>query len=123
MFDVGFWEMSMIGLIALIVLGPERLPKVARTAGLWIGRAKRMVSDVKADVNREIRMSELKELEELKSSVAKTGKDFKESMDDVGDELKKGSEGLNIKDAIEDSANQIASSASASATEESNEKR
>ncbi len=69
MFDIGFWEMSLIALIALVVLGPERLPKLARTVGLWVGRARRMVSDVKADIDREIRNSELKDMEQVKQDV------------------------------------------------------
>ena len=60
MFDVGFWELAIIAVIALLVIGPERLPKAARTAGLWVGRARRMVTDVKADIDREIRESDLR---------------------------------------------------------------
>ena len=55
MFDVGFWEISLIALVALLVIGPERLPKVARVAGLWIGRGRRMIGSVKADIEREIK--------------------------------------------------------------------
>lgn len=61
MFDVGFWELSLIMVVLLLVVGPERLPKLARTAGVWVGRARRMVADVKAEVNRELRAQELKE--------------------------------------------------------------
>ena len=60
MFDVGFWELTIIGVVALLVIGPERLPRVARTAGLWLGRARRFVSTVKADIDREIAADELK---------------------------------------------------------------
>lgn len=63
MFDVGFSEIFVIGIVALIVLGPERLPKVARTAGHLLGRLQRYVSDVKADINREIQLEELKKLQ------------------------------------------------------------
>lgn len=62
MFDVGFWELSLIALVALLVIGPERLPKVARIAGLWIGRGRRLISSVKADIEREIKAEELKEV-------------------------------------------------------------
>jgi sec-independent protein translocase protein TatB len=62
MFDVGFWELSLIGLVALLVIGPERLPKVARIVGLWIGRGRRMISSVKADIEREIKAEELKDV-------------------------------------------------------------
>ena len=60
MFDIGFSELVLIGLVALIVIGPERLPRVARTAGHLLGRLQRYVSDVKADINREIQLEELK---------------------------------------------------------------
>jgi sec-independent protein translocase protein TatB len=60
MFDVGFWELAVIGVVALLVIGPERLPRVARTAGLWLGRARRFVSSVKADIDRELAADELK---------------------------------------------------------------
>ena len=62
MFDIGFWELLVIGVVALLVIGPERLPKVARTAGLWVGRARRFVSTVKADIDREIAADELKKV-------------------------------------------------------------
>jgi Tat protein translocase TatB subunit len=52
MFEIGFWEMIMVGVVMLIVVGPERLPGLARTAGLWIGKARRMFAEVKADVDR-----------------------------------------------------------------------
>jgi sec-independent protein translocase protein TatB len=60
MFDIGFWELTVIGVVALLVIGPERLPRVARTAGLWMGRARRFVSSVKADIDRELAADELK---------------------------------------------------------------
>ncbi|MCX7168347.1 MAG: Sec-independent protein translocase protein TatB [Rhodocyclales bacterium] len=63
MFDVGLSELMVIAVVALVVIGPERLPKVARTAGLILGRLQRYVSDVKADINREIQLDELKQLQ------------------------------------------------------------
>ncbi len=62
MFDVGFSEMVVIAVVALIVIGPEKLPRVARTVGALIGRMRRYVNDVKADINREIELDELKKL-------------------------------------------------------------
>jgi sec-independent protein translocase protein TatB len=64
MFDFSFGELAIIGAVALVVLGPERLPKVARTAGEWLGKAQRYVSQVKSDINREIELAELKKLQE-----------------------------------------------------------
>ena len=72
MFDVGFWELAIIAVIALLVIGPERLPKAARTVGLWVGRARRMVTDVKADIDREIREGDLAELKKAGEELKKT---------------------------------------------------
>jgi len=63
MFDIGFSEIVVIGAVALIVIGPERLPKVARTAGILFGRMQRYVNDVKADISREIELEELRQLQ------------------------------------------------------------
>lgn len=62
MFDIGFWELSVIFVVALIVVGPERLPGLARTVGLWVGKARRFVASVKADIDRELQAEELKKL-------------------------------------------------------------
>lgn len=59
MFDIGIWEMAAIGVVGLVVLGPERLPKVARTVGHLVGRVQRYVAQVKHDINREVQLSEL----------------------------------------------------------------
>lgn len=64
MFDVGFSELMVIAVVALIVIGPERLPKVARTAGHLLGRLQRYVGDVKSDINREMQLDELKKLQD-----------------------------------------------------------
>jgi sec-independent protein translocase protein TatB len=62
-FDIGFSEMMLIGLVALVVIGPERLPKVARTVGTMLGRMQRYVNDVKAEVEREMRIEEIRKLQ------------------------------------------------------------
>jgi len=62
MFDVGFQEITLIGLIALIVIGAERLPRMARTLGLWMGKIRFYVNQVKSDIDREVRAQELKEM-------------------------------------------------------------
>lgn len=72
MFDIGFSEMIVIAVIALIVLGPEKLPRVARTAGHLLGRMQRYVNDVKADINREIELDELKKLQKEMQSTAQS---------------------------------------------------
>lgn len=68
MFDVGLSELMVIAIVALVVIGPERLPKVARTAGHLLGRLQRYVSDVKSDINREMQLDELKKLQQQVSS-------------------------------------------------------
>jgi sec-independent protein translocase protein TatB len=68
MFDIGLTELMVIAVVALVVIGPERLPKVARTAGHILGRLQRYVSDVKSDINREMQLDELKKLQQQVSS-------------------------------------------------------
>jgi sec-independent protein translocase protein TatB len=63
MFDIGFSEIVVIGVVALVVIGPERLPKTARTLGHLFGRLQRYVSDVKADISREMELDELRKLQ------------------------------------------------------------
>jgi sec-independent protein translocase protein TatB len=77
MFDIGFSELLVIAVVALIVIGPERLPKVARTIGHLIGRMQRYVNDVKADIAREM---ELDELKKLRSSMEETARSFEQSV-------------------------------------------
>ncbi len=72
MFDIGFSELLVIGIVALVVIGPERLPKVARTVGGWLGKLNRYAAQVKDDVNREMKLEELKKFqEEMKASAQK----------------------------------------------------
>jgi sec-independent protein translocase protein TatB len=77
MFDIGFSELLVIGLVALIVIGPERLPRVARTIGILAGRLQRYVADVKADINREV---ELEELRKMKDSVQEAASNIENSV-------------------------------------------
>ncbi len=79
MFDVGFWEVGIIALIALLVLGPERLPRAARTAGLWVGKARRTLAEVKRDIDREIDAADLKELKTIKDDLKETESAFKDA--------------------------------------------
>ena len=78
MFDIGFSELLVIAIVALIVIGPERLPKVARTLGHLFGRMQRYVNDVKADITREM---ELEELRKLQSSVEDAARSIQSSVD------------------------------------------
>jgi len=80
MFDVGFWEIAVISVIALIILGPERLPRAARSMGLWVGKARRMLAEVKRDIDRELDASELKNIkDEVKETVQDSKKIFDEA--------------------------------------------
>jgi sec-independent protein translocase protein TatB len=72
MFDIGFSELLVIGIVALIVIGPERLPKVARTLGHLFGRMQRYVNDVKADISREMELDELKKLQTTMQDAARS---------------------------------------------------
>jgi sec-independent protein translocase protein TatB len=71
-FDVGFTELMVIALVGLIVIGPERLPRVARTVGHLLGRLQRYVSDVKSDINREMQLEELKKLQQQVAAEARS---------------------------------------------------
>ena len=64
MFDVGFSELVVIGIVALIVIGPERLPAVARTVGTLLGRIRRYANDVKSEVNRELQLEEVRKMQQ-----------------------------------------------------------
>ena len=79
MFDVGFWEIAIIALIALIILGPERLPRAARTIGLWVGKARRTLSEVKRDIDRELDASELKNIKNIKDDLQDTKNIFEDA--------------------------------------------
>ena len=81
MFDVGFWELALIGAVALLIVGPERLPGVARNVGLWVGKARRMLRDVKDDISRELREQEIADLDALKKDVAEVGSKISEAVD------------------------------------------
>jgi sec-independent protein translocase protein TatB len=72
MFDIGVSEIFVIGVVALIVIGPERLPRVAKTMGHLFGRLQRYVSDVKADINREIDLEELRKLQSTMQDAARS---------------------------------------------------
>lgn len=102
MFDVGFSELLVIGIVALLVIGPEKLPSVARTVGALLGRMQRYVNDVKADINREI---ELDELKKLQTTVQDAAKSIETSMNETmsgfqsqADELNKIASGESLAD-------------------------
>jgi len=91
MFDAGFLEVLIIGIIALLVVGPERLPGVARKVGGWVGRARAFVDNTKADIEREINASEMrellesqkKEIDELRTLMDDTSRDIGQQASDI----------------------------------------
>jgi sec-independent protein translocase protein TatB len=99
MFDIGFSEMLVIGIVALVVIGPERLPKVARTLGHLFGRLQRYVTQVKTDINREMELAELGKVKtefesaarsfqtDMESKVAETEREMREAKDAIEREL------------------------------------
>lgn len=92
MFDIGFSELLIIAVVALLVIGPERLPKVARTAGHLFGRLQRYVNDVKSDIQREL---ELDELKKLRSQFEDAARSVEQSVNEVGREINAATEDLN----------------------------
>ena len=98
MFDMGFLELLMIGIIALIVLGPERLPKAARSVGLWVGKAKQGFNSIKQEIDRELKVQELQQqLEKQKSelldqnpleSINSVVSEAQNTIDDISEGLK-----------------------------------
>jgi sec-independent protein translocase protein TatB len=90
--DLGLSKMALIGAVALIVIGPEKLPRVARTVGTLLGKAQRYVNDVKAEVNRSMELDELKKMKEtmesaardMEASVQTTAAEFEKEWQDVG---------------------------------------
>ncbi|CAC9434675.1 Sec-independent protein translocase protein TatB [bacterium endosymbiont of Bathymodiolus sp. 5 South] len=86
MFDIGFWEFALIGVITLIVVGPERMPAIAKTAGHYIGKAKRFVAKVQEDIGDEIEADKLKEhlnLEDKDANIIEIFDQTKESLNEI----------------------------------------
>ncbi|MCG5517042.1 Sec-independent protein translocase protein TatB [Ectothiorhodospira sp. 9100] len=96
MFDFGFWELIIITLVALLVVGPERLPKLAREIGRWVGKIKRFVSSVRSDIEQELRTDELKamlqdqekEINRLKTMMEDTEQDLRREVDKTQSKVK-----------------------------------
>ncbi|HQS21624.1 MULTISPECIES: Sec-independent protein translocase protein TatB [unclassified Acidovorax] len=86
MIDIGLSKMALIGVVALIVIGPEKLPRVARTVGALLGKAQRYVADVKSEVNRSM---ELDELKKMKDTVENAARDVEQSIQTSASEFEK----------------------------------
>ena len=84
MFDFGFWEIAIIGVITLIVVGPERMPALARKAGLFVGKLNKFLSKIKKDINEELKTEEIKEqlsMDDEKSIISDITNEAKSSVD------------------------------------------
>ncbi len=86
MIDLGISKMALIGAVALIVIGPEKLPRVARTVGTLLGKAQRYVADVKAEVNRSM---DLEELKKMKDTVETAARDVEQSVQTSASDFEK----------------------------------
>lgn len=112
MFDVGFTEVFLIGIVSLVVIGPERLPAVARTLGLWVGKLQRFVRGVKTDFASELESGDLKKLigdqreqiDELRTMVSSAKKEFQQTSQSVVKSTREGLSELetSVKEAKED---------------------
>lgn len=99
-FDIGFLELCLIGVVALLVIGPEKLPRVARTVGLWMGKASGIIRTVKYDIDEQIRMEELKESLQKSTDAAKS--EIKESVGDAEDAIQDIKQEMNeVHDSVE----------------------
>jgi sec-independent protein translocase protein TatB len=72
MFDIGFWELALIAILALVLLGPKRLPEAARAAGYWVGRARRFIASAKSELDQHMQEGDLDELRRLKQELDET---------------------------------------------------
>ncbi len=109
MIDIGLSKMALIGVVALVVIGPEKLPKVARTVGTLLGKAQRYVNDVKSEVNRSMELDELRKMKEnvesaardVEQSVNTTARDFEKDWNDVTSSINDSASGAQQTSASE----------------------
>jgi len=87
MFDVGFSELLMVGLIALLVIGPERLPKAARIAGFWLGKTRSTIASMKAEIKQELHAEEMRQLLRQQQSIADELQQIAQETQTAADEL------------------------------------
>ncbi|NLC35659.1 MAG: twin-arginine translocase subunit TatB [Alcaligenaceae bacterium] len=121
MFDVSFTELMLIGVVALIVIGPERLPKVARTVGHLLGRAQRYVTDVKTDIQREIDLDEMNKLKKqmddaansLQASMRETSASIQNPLEEARKSLKEAS--ASVEGLVEQARKDVGSGSSPAA--------
>lgn len=91
MFDVGFSELIMTGLVALLVIGPERLPKAARIAGFWLGKTRNTVANIKAEIKQELHAEEMRQIlnqQSLSNDLQQVISETQAAVDDINTGLK-----------------------------------
>ncbi len=101
MFDIGFWELCLVAIVSLIVIGPEKLPKVARIAGFWVGKTKNMVASVKSEIKEELQEEEIRQMLKQHPTID----DFKNTVEDTSSTFKKNPQA--IKQSFKDQKKQI----------------
>lgn len=103
MFDFGFWELAIIMVVALLVVGPERLPVLAGQAGRWLGKAKRIMNSLRTDIESEIKAAELKEiLEKQQNEISELKETIQEAQSEIEHEFDKQSGDRELIKAVED---------------------
>ncbi len=94
MFDIGFWEVGLILLLALLILGPERLPKAARTIGFWVGRARGAYYSMRSEMDREFQVEEMRKMgrsfEDEMSHLRESGRAFEQELSRAVEKTPKG---------------------------------
>ncbi len=106
MFDIGFWELMLMGVVALLVVGPERLPRLAYTAGKWLGKGRSMLSAVKSEIDKEVKAEELKEILEkqkrqmnpIQDVIDETSSAVRDLKNETGQVVKKGRQAVESED-------------------------
>ena len=90
MFDIGFAELLIIGVVGLVVLGPDKLPVAARTVGLWVGKARRTISGIQSEINEELRLDEMRRQVAIqKEELDQELNDMRQPFDQAGADLQK----------------------------------
>lgn len=87
MFDIGFWELALIGLLALVMLGPKRLPEAARAAGYWLGRLRSFITNARNELDHHLQGSDMEEIRRLKEELDSTRRYLQEVADKTGADM------------------------------------